>query len=128
MKDYTQPLPISEAPRDGTLVRLLVDYDDGGDHPLEDSPEPQWTVGFNNLTDTGFDEWQFVGWSWQQDIFCTGRGTPIAFAYLPPMQSVAPAPRRLSMAAGCSRNSRVPSDSAWQPDDGRMAEGDDGNG
>lgn len=107
--DFTRPLPIKDAPRDGTMLRLLVDYGDvwDGDHPLEDSGDPSWTFGFNNLANTGEDEWQFVGWSWQQDIFCDGRGKPIAFAYLPEMLEFV----------------QAPSDSAWQPDDGPQENG-----
>lgn len=65
------------APRNGAFVWLLVDYTQGGD-PLEDANEA-WTIGFNQLDDTGVDEWQFVGWSWTQDCFTEGSGKVIGW-------------------------------------------------
>ena len=77
-------LPIEDAPRDGTMLRLLVDYsgEDYG-HPLEDSSKPTWTIGFNNFENDGQDVWLFAGWSWQHDEFIQGRGTPISFMFHP---------------------------------------------
>ena len=69
-------LPMTSAPKDGSLIRMLVKFED---HPLDDDDQPQWTVGFNNLSNTQVDEWQFVGWSWQSDLFCDGTGTPIGW-------------------------------------------------
>ena len=61
---------LADAPKDGSLVRLLVDYSgEDADHALEDTTGLSWTVGFNNLSNTEEDTWQFVGWSWQSDCF-----------------------------------------------------------
>lgn len=64
------PRPMNTAPRDQTLVRLLIDYtgDDVGFTALEDEMQA-WTIGFNGLDHTGDDRWQFVGWSWTHDHF-----------------------------------------------------------
>lgn len=77
------------APRDGTLVWLLIDYrGEQGDHPLDDA-EFAWTVGFNNLENDGEDEWRFAGWCWSHDHFTAGRGKvlawkPLGFPLTPP--------------------------------------------
>lgn len=72
-------LPIDTAPKNNTLVRLLVDYSGEGEHPLEDAVQA-WTIGFNNFEDSEIDEWQFAGWSWSQDRFCEGQGRVIGWA------------------------------------------------
>lgn len=75
-----QLLPMETAPKDGTIVRLLVDYS-GEDacHPLEDANQA-WTVGGNTDGNTGADlGWRFAGWDWSQDQFCEGKGTPIGW-------------------------------------------------
>jgi hypothetical protein len=71
-------LPMSEAPKDGTMVRLLVDYTDGGG-ALEDEHPQSWTIGFNGSEDTGEDEWKFAGWCWTHDHFTQGSGTPVGW-------------------------------------------------
>ncbi|WP_119256255.1 hypothetical protein [Shinella zoogloeoides] len=77
-------LPMDTAPKNNTLVRLLVDYSgEDGDHPLEDA-EQAWTIGLNNFEDSEIDEWRFAGWSWSQDCFCEGRGRVIGWAPLHP--------------------------------------------
>lgn len=74
-----KPNPMDTAPKDGTMVHLLVDYrPEDADHPLEDALIA-WTIGFNNLSNTGEDVWQFVGWSWTQDCFTDGLGTPLGW-------------------------------------------------
>lgn len=79
--------PMKTAPKDGTIVRLLVDYRGDGCHPLEDA-EITHTIGGNTDGNTGLKEgWKFAGWSWEQDCFCEGRGKPIGwlpFAAVPP--------------------------------------------
>lgn len=69
--------PIGTAPKDGTMVRLLVDYSEGG-APLDDA-ERAWTIGFNNLSNTGEDRWQFAGWCWIHDHFTEGSGEPVGW-------------------------------------------------
>jgi hypothetical protein len=72
---------MDDAPKDGQLLWLKVDYTDG-DYPLEDA-QVAWTIGFNNLDDTGEDEWQFAGWNWCQDCFTEGAGKVIDWRPLP---------------------------------------------
>jgi len=65
------------APRDGTIIRLLVQFED---HPLEDdNTKPLWTIGGNSFENTGEDLWQFAGWSWSHDTFVDGVGTPVGW-------------------------------------------------
>lgn len=64
-----KPRPMHSAPRDHTIIRLLVDYSQGdGWAPLEDE-NVSWTIGFNGFDHHGEDRWQFVGWCWQHDVF-----------------------------------------------------------
>lgn len=72
--------PMKTAPKDGTIVRLLVDYS-GEDacHPLEDATITH-TIGGCTDANTGLREgFKFAGWSWEQDCFCEGRGKPIGW-------------------------------------------------
>lgn len=84
--------PMETAPRDGTMLRLLVDFTD---HATEDSDRAP-TIGSNSFDNTGEDEWQFAGWSWSQDCYTQGEGTPVG--WLPMLdkehhdRSAAPAP------------------------------------
>lgn len=75
--------PMEVAPKDGRMLRLLVEYNPDGDDaaPLDDDHwnEPGWTIGFNTLGDTGDDEWHIAGWCWSHDHFTEGKGTPIAW-------------------------------------------------
>lgn len=72
--------PISEAPLDGTMLWLLVDYSNGG-APLEDA-QICATIGFNSRDTSGEDEWKFVGWSFEQGGFCQGSGEVLGFQYI----------------------------------------------
>jgi|GEM_PF-3323219 len=78
-REDAQPaaLPLEDAPRDGTMLRLRVRYEvtnqDEAWTPLEDSEE-SWTIGFNNFDNTGDDRWQFVGWDWSQDHLLEATG------------------------------------------------------
>lgn len=70
------------APRDGTFLRLLVQFTehDLEDHDESHGPRPTTvTIGFNNLDNTEEDLWQFAGWDWCQDVITEGRGTPIGW-------------------------------------------------
>lgn len=74
--------PIAEAPTDGTLLLLLVDYrDEQIGRALEDELFGR-TIGFNNLDNDGEDAWKFAGWCWEHDHFVEGKGKPVAFASL----------------------------------------------
>ena len=78
--------PMETAPTDGTLLRLLVEFED---HPIEDGAGPFATVGTNYRDNTGEDAWQIVGWCWEQDRFIDGVGTPVGWL---PMLIAAPNP------------------------------------
>lgn len=69
-------MPIDTAPRDGTMVRLLVQFTD---HATEDVEGPAWTIGANSFDNTGEDHWQFAGWCWSHDHFTEGKGTPVGW-------------------------------------------------
>lgn len=85
----TEPMvwrPMETAPKDGTIVRLLVAFTE---HPLEDSNEPLPTIGGNTSDNTKEDEpWLFAGWSWQHDCFTQGEGTPMG--WLPMLAGAVP--------------------------------------
>lgn len=78
------PRQMSAAPRDGTMLRLLVDFDD---HATEDSHDPSWTIGANNCDYDGEDQWKFAGWCWSHDHFTQGTGKPVG--WLPMLSEVA---------------------------------------
>ncbi|MES2685717.1 MAG: hypothetical protein V4706_02785 [Pseudomonadota bacterium] len=67
---------MSTAPLDGSIIRLLVEFED---HQLEDHEAPQHTIGCNSFKNTGVDEWQFVGWCWTHDHFTDGVGKPVGW-------------------------------------------------
>lgn len=66
--------PVVTVPKDGTLVRLFVDYSADEAHGALEDAEQAWTIGFNQLADTGEDHWQFAGWDWSHDCFTEGSG------------------------------------------------------
>lgn len=72
-------LPMMTAPRDGTLLRLLVDFED---HATENSDKPSPTIGHNEFDHNGEDEWHFVGWCWSHDHF-TGEPKGKVIGWLP---------------------------------------------
>lgn len=69
--------PMDSAPKDGTIIELVVDYTDGSG-PLMDAILA-CTIGWNGFDDHGVDEWHFAGWDWCQDYVCAGSGTPVAW-------------------------------------------------
>jgi hypothetical protein len=72
-------LPLSSAPRDNTLLLLLVS---GGENMTEDAQI--WiTIGGNSLEHTGEDAWKMAGWDWCFDQFTVGDGKPIGWLPLP---------------------------------------------
>ncbi len=70
------PRPMDTAPRDGTMVRLLVQFTE---HATEDTDGPSWTIGANNGEHDGGDLWCFAGWCWTHDHFTEGKGTPVGW-------------------------------------------------
>ncbi|MCB2253448.1 hypothetical protein KTQ74_16195 [Pseudomonas chlororaphis] len=68
---------MASAPRDGMLVRLLVEFTEHATEDSESMPSP--TIGANSYDHTGEDVWQFAGWSWEQDCFTQGAGDPIGW-------------------------------------------------
>lgn len=68
--------PMESAPRDGSLLRLLVEFTE---HATEDQTEPAPTIGSNSLANTGIDEWLFAGWCWTHDRFTQGEGKPVGW-------------------------------------------------
>lgn len=72
-------LDLKDAPRDGRMTWLLVDYSaEDAHHPLADASRA-WTIGFNNCDNDGEDAWRFAGWCWQQDHFTQGHGEVVAW-------------------------------------------------
>jgi len=66
---------ISTAPKDGTMLRLLVDFDPDDDYNgyvrgYEDKEGPDWVSGcsFRDNHDDG-PEWVIIGWNWGHDCF-----------------------------------------------------------
>ena len=91
--------PMGTAPKDGTMLCLLVDYSGDGANPLEDATQA-WTIGFNNLADTEDDVWQFAGWSWEQDCFTEGHGEVIGWLPLHTIPAVTPPPAQVKPLSG----------------------------
>ena len=77
---------MATAPRDGTMVRLLVEFTE---HATEDADQAP-TIGANNFENDGEDRWQFAGWCWSHDHFTQGKGEPIG--WLPMLDE----PRRIA--------------------------------
>lgn len=67
--------PMDTAPRDGQMLRLLVQFTS---HPTEDEGLAP-TIGSNNLENDEVDEWKFAGWCWTHDHFVDGEGEPIGW-------------------------------------------------
>lgn len=73
--------PMSEAPRDGTIIVLWVK---GDDHPWDEADgEAQPTIGCNLQEHTGEDTWQVAGWDWCADRICQGTGQPVGWLPAP---------------------------------------------
>lgn len=79
---------MASAPRDGTMVRLLVEFEE---HSTEDADQAP-TIGANNFDHDGEDRWQFAGWCWSHDHFVEGKGVPVGWL---PMLLVHQAPAAL---------------------------------
>lgn len=68
--------PINTAPRDGTIIRLLVEFKENS---LEDTSDSVQTIGHSNSDHDQENEWQFAGWCWTHDIYTQGKGVPIGW-------------------------------------------------
>lgn len=66
---------MATAPRDGTMLRLLVEFTE---HQTEDADQAP-TIGANNFDNDGDDRWQFAGWCWTHDHFTEGKGEPVGW-------------------------------------------------
>lgn len=77
--------PIETAPKDGTLLFLLVDADiDSEDSSMPTENKLSYrTIGHNNFDDDRRDIWQFAGWCWSHDHWVEGRGKPTHWMHLP---------------------------------------------
>lgn len=74
------------APRDGTLLQLLIQFETDDWFDGFDDDNPSRTFGFNNFDHDGEDKWQFPAWSWDHDcILAQGHGRPIAWASMLPL-------------------------------------------
>jgi hypothetical protein len=81
--------PMETAPKDGTILRILVDYTQkppvpewrvlGEANPLIDTATYGWTIGMNLLEYDEVDQWYLAGWDWEQDCFTDGHGQPIGW-------------------------------------------------
>lgn len=84
---------IETAPKDGTMILLIVVPHDSAPNIADDNPTEDAnlvrTIGFNGLENTGEDHWELAGWSWPQDCFCAGHGTPILWMPLPDLPKTA---------------------------------------
>lgn len=73
---------ISTAPKNGTIVQLLVVFDT---NDVEDEAGPHWTIGCNCEDNTGDSRWYIAGWCWTHDVFSGAEGTPIGWLPLGPV-------------------------------------------
>lgn len=81
--------PIETAPKDGTLVFLLISTADDEQFTAMEDSNPSRTVGAY-FCDLDPPCWQFAGWSWEQDRHMNGIGTPIRWQPLPPLATQPP--------------------------------------
>ncbi|WP_219915023.1 Arc family DNA-binding protein [Pseudomonas protegens] len=80
---------MESAPRDGTMLRLLVEFEE---HSTEDEGQAP-TIGANNFDNDEIDEWKFAGWCWTHDHFVEGKGTPVGWLPMLDSKATEPAPR-----------------------------------
>lgn len=78
---------MASAPTDGTMVRLLVEFEE---HSTEDADQAP-TIGANNFDNDGENVWRFAGWCWSHDHFTEGKGTPVGWLPMLPDPICTPA-------------------------------------
>jgi hypothetical protein len=68
-------LPIETAPKDGTLLLLLIKETEISKDSLDDvfTGDYSRTIGINNLDNDEQDRWQIVGWDWCHSILLIKR-------------------------------------------------------
>lgn len=97
---------MATAPKDGTLLRLLVEFEH---HATEDGEGPHPTIGSNTWDNHhDFDEWQFAGWSWEQDCYTQGVGKPVGWL---PILDAADAAQVAAVAGPTSEHHGLDTDS-----------------
>ncbi|MCG6541719.1 hypothetical protein MCB86_16725 [Pseudomonas sp. KSR10] len=103
---------MATAPRDGTLVQLLVEFDE---HATEDTDGPAPTIGANNYDNDGEDRWQFAGWCWSHDHFTEGKGTPVGWLPIAaPIAQTAPEQSQAAADVLAERRRQVEAE-GWTP-------------
>lgn len=85
------PEPMSTAPKDGSMLRLLVRFDGDSSVGAFEDADTGWTIGTNNLSNTGDDQWDIVGWDWEQDTFRQAH-TAEPIGWLPLLSTLSPEP------------------------------------
>lgn len=88
---------MAAAPTDGTMVRLLVEFEEHSTEDAEQAP----TIGANNFDNDGEDVWRFAGWCWSHDHFTEGKGTPVGWLPMldgPKLSPVAEQPAPVAVA------------------------------
>lgn len=98
--------PMETAPKDGTMIRLLVEFEH---HATEDLDQCA-TIGVNSFENTkDEDVWQFAGWNWDQDCWTQGVGTPVGWL---PMLNAAAQP--VAAANGWAKGLEIRMSQGWK--------------
>lgn len=85
--------PMDTAPRDGTMLRLLVRFTEHATEDAEIAP----TIGAWPADGDHDGAWQFAGWCWTHDHFTEGKGEPIGWL---PLLDPTPPPGAVLSADG----------------------------
>lgn len=99
---------IATAPRDGTMLRLLVEFED---HSTEDADQAP-TIGANNFDNDGEDRWQLAGWCWSHDHFTEGKGVPVGWLPMLEPKTTAYAEQPALVAVVLPERKKAPSNRA----------------